>query len=111
MLIADKNLFGKISIIMQKRQLDLATVFQYPLGPLPWSLSGPLGNLKKTNKASLLHKLEGPTLPVTNIELKSTCIIDGMAIVRQSKVSGLTFGAFAKQLLKTVMFIGKSSKR
>ena len=55
---------------MQKRQLDLATVFQYPLGPLPWSLSGPLGNLKKTNKASLLHKLEGPTLPVTNIELK-----------------------------------------
>jgi hypothetical protein len=35
MLIADKNLFGKISIIMQKRQLDLATVFQYPLGPLP----------------------------------------------------------------------------
>ena len=50
-------------------------------------------------------------MPVTSIELKSTSIIDGMAIGRQSKVSGLTFGAFAKQLLKTIMSIDKSSKR
>ncbi|MCH2406133.1 MAG: hypothetical protein MK200_08075, partial [Nitrosopumilus sp.] len=46
-LTADKNLFGKISIIMQKRQFDLESVFQYPLGPLPWSLGGSMGELKK----------------------------------------------------------------
>ena len=40
-LTADKNLFGKISIIMQKRIIDLKTIICYSLGPLPWSL----GNL------------------------------------------------------------------
>ena len=106
-LTADKNLFGKISIIMQKRQLDLTEVFKYPLGPLPWALSTPMGCLKKTNKAALVHKLEGPPslLPVT-VQGKQALIIDGMALIRQAKVSKLTFGEPAKKLLETGIAMG-----
>ena len=110
-LTADKNLFGKISIIMQKRIIDLKTIFCYPLGPLPWSLCSPLGNLKKNNKASLLHKLEGPVIPTSLNDDDNACVIDGMALVRQSKVSDLTFGLLARQLLKTVLTISESSSR
>jgi hypothetical protein len=34
------NLFGQMTIIMQKRNVNLREVLSYPLGPLPWSLSG-----------------------------------------------------------------------
>ena len=66
---------------------------------------------QEKNKSSLMRKVEGPTPPVANTDLSSACITDGMAIVRQAKVSGLTFWEFAKQLLKTVVAIGKSSRR
>ena len=85
---------------MQKRIIDLKTIFCYPLGPLPWSLCSPLGNLKKNNKASLLHKLEGPVIPTSLNDDDNARTIDGMALVRQSKVSDLTFGLLARQLLK-----------
>ena len=49
-----RNLFGQIAIIMQNRNIDLKEVFAYPLGPLPWSL----GELIKTSKVALVHKIE-----------------------------------------------------
>ena len=96
---------------MQKRIIDLKTIFCYPLGPLPWSLCSPLGNLKKNNTASLLHKLEGPVIPTSLNDACIVIVIDGMALVRQSKVSDLTFGLLARQLLKTVLTISESSSR
>ena len=38
-LKADRNLFAKMVIIVQKRQLDMKEVLIYPLGPLPISLA------------------------------------------------------------------------
>ena len=43
---------------MQKRNMDLKEVFKYSLGLFPWPLAGSVGDLKKTNKAALLHELE-----------------------------------------------------
>ena len=57
-LVANRNLFVKLIIITQKRSIDLKEVFKYSLGPFPWALAGSVGDLKKTNKAALLHELE-----------------------------------------------------
>ena len=46
---------------MQKRNMDLKEVFKYSLGLFPWPLAGSAGDLKKTNKAALLHELEKKT--------------------------------------------------
>ena len=45
-----RNIFGQISIIMQSRNIDLKEVFKYPLGPLPWTLAGDVGKLRKKIK-------------------------------------------------------------
>ena len=56
-LQACKDLFSKIAIIAQKKSVNLRTVFQYPLRPLPWAISNSMGTLKKTTKSLLVHKL------------------------------------------------------
>ena len=61
---AIRNLFGQIAIIMQKRELDLREVFKYLLGPFPWALAVVMGDLKKTNKATLLNEVEKLTEPL-----------------------------------------------
>ena len=47
-----RDLFAEITIIMQKRHVDLKEVLSFPLGKLPWPLDGIIGYLKKTNKTS-----------------------------------------------------------
>ena len=41
-LQATKDLFAKILLVAQIRSLNMTVVFEFPLGPLPWSLSEPL---------------------------------------------------------------------
>ena len=47
-----RDLFAEITIIMQKRHVDLKEVLSFPLATLPWPLDGIIGHLKKTNKTS-----------------------------------------------------------
>ena len=54
-------------MVVQIRSLNMRSVFKFPLGPLPWSLAEPIGTLKKTSKAALLHKLEGPMETIENV--------------------------------------------
>ena len=93
------NIFGQLALVMQTRCIDLKNVFQYPLGPYPWSLCGSMGELKKTNKSVLMHFLEKDVDP------------DGMTAVQKIKASGKTFSQFSEQLFNTTLALGKSSKR
>ena len=52
------DIFGKIAIIQQTRQLDLKEVFCYPLGPVPWSIANSSGDMVKTSKSVLMTELE-----------------------------------------------------
>ena len=110
-LQASKDLLARISLVAQNRSIDPKTIFQYPLGPLPWSLAEPMGTLKKTSKVSLLHKLEGKTETVREIDGRYAHIFDGMAYVQQSRVSKITFGEFAQNLLSRISSIGKNADR
>ncbi|GFO17511.1 hypothetical protein PoB_004401600 [Plakobranchus ocellatus] len=55
---AERNVFGQLLVLSQEYQIDMEKVLKYPLSPVPWSLSSPDGLPLKTNKATLLHKLE-----------------------------------------------------
>ena len=85
-LQATKDLFPKILLVAQIRSLNMRVVFEFPLGPLPWSLAEPLGSLKKTSKASLLHKLEGKVESLESLNGQHVLIVGGMVYVQQSKV-------------------------
>ena len=110
-LKSSKDLFCKVTIIAQKRSLNLNQLFQYPLGPLPLALAETDGTLKKSPKSALLHKLEGPTEPVEVIPGEYAFIADGMACVRQIKASQLTYSEFAAHLLSFIIGCSKSAKR
>ena len=75
---ASTDIFSKIAIIAQTRSIDLQPLFSYPLGAVPLSLAQPDGTLNKTNKATLLHKLEGKVEPVFEIEGEYAFIVDGI---------------------------------
>ena len=89
--------------IMQKRNVNLREVLSYPLGPLPWSLSRVAGELKKTNKAALLHKIENDAPALDVIPRNCVGIFDGMGEVQSYKAAGLTFGEFSDGLLRSIL--------
>ena len=108
---ADRNLFSRIALISQSRNLRLADVFSFPLGPFPWSLAGSAGELKKTNKSALLHGLEKGVLPCDSYPDNSCTILDGMALVQRAKVAGCTFQKLASQLFESILAAGCKSGR
>ncbi|GFN98858.1 hypothetical protein PoB_002536400 [Plakobranchus ocellatus] len=55
---AERNIFGQLLVLSQEYHIDMEKVLKYPLSPVLWSLSSPGGLPLKTNKATLLHKLE-----------------------------------------------------
>ena len=82
-LKADYELFGKMVLIGGSRNLDMANVLRYPLGPIPWSLSTPTGSFKNTNKALLTRHLEKKSKVVEaadELNSPSASIIDGMIL-------------------------------
>ena len=108
---ATRNLFGQIAIIMQKRDLDLKEVFKYPLGPFPWALAGVMGDLKKTNKATLLNEVEKFTEPLDSLPDGYASIFDGMAIVQKARATGLTFGELAHQMFQSILSSSRGANR
>lgn len=84
--------------------MNLATVLEYPLGPLRWALAGPDGSLCKTNKAALLHLVEEDVSPVIDDVPVSAWIVDGMALLRSFQGSRCnTFGELSTEILNLVL--------
>lgn len=50
MLKADGDLFARLLVVAQTRDMDLQEVFKYFLGPLPWSLVSVDGSLCKSHQ-------------------------------------------------------------
>ena len=103
------NLFGQLALIMQTREINLQNVFSFPLGLYPWALSGVMGELKKYNKASLLHTLENGIDPMEDEIRKPVTILDGMSIVHKTRVRDRTFAQLADAVLQTIIALGESS--
>ncbi|XP_066917320.1 uncharacterized protein [Clytia hemisphaerica] len=105
------NIFGKIALIQQFRQLDLKEVFRFPLGPVPWSLAESNGSLNKTTKSSLMHHLEKDVAPQQKVDKPFAAIIDGMALVRKVKPTGHTYQSYADHLLASAISSSGNASR
>ena len=110
-ITGDKELLGRMAIIASNRSVDPKEIFSYPLGPIPWSLSGPLGTFRKTSKSVFMLELERhcdkvSEIPGANID----AVIDDVAIMQICN-PGETFGSFANQLFKMMMSLTKGMAR
>ena len=57
-LNADTELFGQMILVNQNRNLDIRAVLKHPLGPIPFSIGKPDGELASTAKAELANSLQ-----------------------------------------------------
>jgi len=55
---AERNLLGRLLMLSQTYDISLDKVFEYQLGPIPWTLATADGGMTKTDKAQLMHHLE-----------------------------------------------------
>ena len=58
-----------------------------------------------------MHKLEGNATPVKSMDGDYTLIIDRMVYAQQAKISKMTYGDFATNLLKSCLLPGKDAKQ
>ena len=59
---AQSDIYGKISLMLQSRKVDLKDVFCCPLGPVPWALATSNGKVMKTSKPKLIVRLKKVSL-------------------------------------------------
>ena len=90
-----------------QREIDLNTVFHYPILPEPLCFAHPDGSLGEGEKASLLHLMKGSI----NSSIPghfNVVIADGMFITQTSvKDKTPTFAAFARSILLRVLKLTK----
>ena len=104
-LVAERNLFKHLILLALKNKLCMEKVLAYPLGPVPWSLATADGAPVKTNKATLLHKLEEghslTTLQMFQRMHKPICavfVIDGNAMLQAVAQVRNNFGELAEYI-------------
>ena len=101
----NRNLFARMLLLAQSREIDMKEVLTFSLGPFPLSLSTEMGTLHKTQKSKLMTTLESSVQDhtVDNIPDGNAIVIDGMALVQTTKKLPSTFGEFAEQLFSRVI--------
>ena len=102
-LRADRNLFARMTVIAQTRDMDMREVLKYTQGPLPWSLATPEGLYVKTSKSKLAEVLEKDVDPCAEEPDASVYILDGMALLQSIKNVPRTFGDLAEYMLKLII--------
>ena len=54
----DPDLFARLLVIQEKREVSMKDFWRYSLSPVAWSLATPIGNVYKSTKSVLLTCLE-----------------------------------------------------
>ena len=98
---AERNLLGRLLMLSQENDLSLPKLFEYPLGPIPWSIATADGGMVKTSKAQLMHHLEKKSV-LSACPSAENCVyvIDGNALLQSCVNLPETFGELAFQIFK-----------
>jgi hypothetical protein len=112
---AERNLLGQLLIMKQTYDISFDKLFESPLYPVPWALVTADGSLYKTNKAQLLHHMEGFASPADGEDLQTkVTVVDGNALLQSLVRLPATFGELARTVfsclpnVKTVHFVTDS---
>lgn len=103
MLKADRDLFARLLVVAQKRDMDLQEVFNYSLGPLPWSLASADGSLCTDAKSKLLETLIEGVEPAEDVPPSAASIVDGTAALQAMKEIPETFEELATSVFHSVV--------
>ena len=112
MIRADRNLFARLLVIGQSRQMDLRYLLTHELGPLLWSLALPYGSLVKTNKASLSMLLENGVECLPSLPDQTTAVIrDAMAMLETLVRVPARFSELAEMVMTRILIEAGEAER
>ena len=98
-ITAERNVFGQLLMLAIEHNISLERVLNFPLGPVPWALATSDGTPVKTDKAKLMHHLEGELHIAQRPKNDSVnYIADGNAILQSQVALPSTFGEFASNI-------------
>ncbi len=82
---AGNKLFARLLLVGNVRKIQLKEMLKYNLGPVPLAVSSLHRTLVKTNKATLLHYIEGAVKNplVDAVPEGSVWVLDGMVMFQQ----------------------------
>lgn len=104
---SDRDLFGRLMIVANAREVNIREVLSYEISPVPCSLAHNDGRLRKATKSDLASALEdGINSPARLPVLASSVvyIVDGMALIQIHNSSGAhTFGELASRYFAIVI--------
>ncbi len=103
MLKADRDLFARLLVVTQTREMHLREVFKYSLGPFPWSLASTDSSLCKTVESKLLESLVDGVEPAEDVPPTAALIVDGMAILQSMREIPATFEELATAVFDSVV--------
>ena len=102
---ADRDLFGRLLIVANARQINLMEVLSFELSPIPCSLAHQDGSLRKNTKSRLAGIIEKLVIVVPQLQPSpenTVYILDGMAVIQMIKTGRTaTFGELAKHYFTT----------
>ena len=97
-----RDLFGRLLYLATTSELDLASIFTYPLTPIPLSLAHVDGSINKTDKSKLMHLLEDKihTSAPGHVDVY---LVDAMCIIQAiTKNIPRTYGGIALLILRRI---------
>jgi len=90
---------GQLVILALQHELNLKSVWSYPLGPVPWAVATSDAALLETDKAKLMHSLEDKShLAQRPSEGSDCCVVDGNALLQAMVFLPSTFGGGNEEL-------------
>ena len=100
-----KDLFARMLLLAQSRELNLKEILKYSLRPFPRPLPTTDGDLVKTVKSKLLSTIEAqvPNCQIERIDGDKACILDAMSILQTLSAIPNTFKELAMRLLEIVV--------
>jgi hypothetical protein len=103
----NRNLFARMLLLAQSRNVDMKELLTYSLGPFPLSLSTEMGTLHKTQKSKLMTSIESSVQnhTVDNVPDGNAIILDGMTLIQATKKLPSSFGEFAEQLFQFITYL------
>ena len=103
-LKGDRELFARLLVIGQTRNIEVKELLKFTLGPVPANFATAEGSLVKTNKAVLFNTLQRCVKDVSYINWrgngKVTLIVDGMVLLHRLKETINTCGHLADIILQ-----------
>ena len=95
-----RDIFGRLLFLASSKKLNLASVLSFPLTQVPLSLCHITGAINKTDKSTLMKKLEAEAIANTQPDHTDVYILDAMFFLRTLPELPPTFGGLARVILQ-----------